>query len=114
MDGMEPRMTKNGKRKFSVEQKMAILKELETGVHYAELCRKYNLSSNTLYQWKKRLEKNGQTGLGCEGDVVAKSQYLSATKKIEELERALGRKSLEVDILKKVFEIKGIKPPEGI
>ncbi len=34
-------------------------------------------------------------------------------RKVEELEKALGRKALEVDILKKVFELKGLKLPEG-
>ena len=34
-------------------------------------------------------------------------------KRIEELERALGRKTLENDILKKSFELKGLRLPEG-
>ena len=34
-------------------------------------------------------------------------------KRIDELERALGRKALEVDVLKKAFELKGLKSPEG-
>jgi hypothetical protein len=34
-------------------------------------------------------------------------------KRIEELERALGRKTLELEVLKKAFELKGLKLPEG-
>jgi transposase len=112
MDEMEVKLTKNGKRRWSVEQKLNILKELESGVHYAELCRKYNISNQLLYTWKRRMQGSGKEGLKYEGGVVPRSQYLTAVKRIEELERVLGRKSLENDILKKVFEIKGIKLPE--
>ncbi len=113
MEELEVKLTKNGKRKWSVEQKLGILKELESGVHYAELCRKYNLSAQLLYGWRKKYQGGGKQGLSFEGEVVAKSQYLMVVKRIEELEMALGRKTLENEILKKTFEIKGIKLPEG-
>ncbi len=32
MEGTEVKLTKNGKRKWSMEQKLGILRELETGV----------------------------------------------------------------------------------
>lgn len=114
MEGTEVKLTplQRGKRKWSMEQKLGILRELESGVHYAELCRKYNLSSQTLYSWKKRFQSGGKDGLSREGGVVPKSLYLTAMKRIDELERALGRKSLENEILKKSFEMKGLKLPE--
>jgi hypothetical protein len=34
-------------------------------------------------------------------------------RRIDDLERALGRKALEVEVLKKAFELKGLKSPEG-
>ena len=113
MEEMEVKLSKSGKRKWSVEQKLGIIKELESGVHFAELCRKYNISNQQLYTWRKKFQSNGKQGLEHEGEVVAKSQYLSAVKRIEELEMALGRKTLENEILKKTFEIKGIKLPDG-
>lgn len=113
MEEMEVKLTKSGKRKWSVEQKLGILKELESGVHFTELCRKYNISNQLLYTWRKKFQGAGKQGLAFEGEVVAKSQYLTAVKRIEELEMALGRKTLENEILKKTFEIKGIKLPEG-
>jgi hypothetical protein len=39
---------------------------------------------------------------------------MALQKRVEELEKALGRKALEVDVLKKAFELKGLKPPEGM
>ena len=112
MEEMVPKITKNGKRWFSTEQKLAILKELESGVHFAELCRKYNINSNVLYRWKSRAEKLGKKGLSTNEEMIPKSRYNTAMKKISELERALGRKTLEYDILKNFFETKGIKLPD--
>ena len=45
--------------------------------------------------------------------MVPKSQVLGLQTCVEELERALGRKALEADVLKQVFELKGLKLPEG-
>jgi hypothetical protein len=39
---------------------------------------------------------------------------LGLQKRVEEFERALGRKALEVEVLKKASEHKGLKLPEGI
>jgi transposase len=114
MDEMHVAVTKSGKRKWSLEQKMGIIGELNSGVDAAELCRKYNIHAQMLYKWRRTLEFGGKEGLKAGGEIVAKGQYQAALKKIEELERALGRKTLELDILKKSFELKGLKLPEGI
>jgi putative transposase len=50
------------RRKFTVDQKLAILKEAETeGV--TQTLRKHNIYSNMLYKWKEQLETNGKEGL---------------------------------------------------
>lgn len=43
-----------GKRKWSVEKIISILKESESGVPTAELCRKHGMSDATFYNWRKR------------------------------------------------------------
>ena len=40
--------------RFTEEQIIAILREQETGVPVAELCRKHGLSSPTFYKWKAK------------------------------------------------------------
>jgi len=101
-------LTKSGKRKWSLEQKLGIVNELNSGVEITELCRKYNIHAQMLYKWRKTLESNGKEGLKNNGEVVPKSKYIEAIKKIEELEKALGRKTLELDIVKKSLEMKGL------
>ena len=74
-----------------------------------ELCRKYAVTATQMYKWKHSLDQ----GLKDSGEWVAKSVVGGLQKRIEELERALGRKALEVDVLKKAFALKGLKSPEG-
>lgn len=40
--------------RFTEEQIIGILKEHETGVSVAELCRKHGVSDATVYKWKAR------------------------------------------------------------
>ena len=40
--------------RFTEEQIIAILREQETGVVVADLCRKHGLSSATFYKWKAK------------------------------------------------------------
>jgi len=60
------------------------------------------------------LEKQLDHGLREHGELVPKSRLLPLQRKMDELERALGRKALEVDILKKFCELKELRLPEGM
>jgi len=106
-------MTKDGKRRWTVDQRMMIVNEYGSGVPAGEVCRKYNINAQTLYKWKRQAGSGGRALLRHNGEIVPRQRYLEAMKKIEELERALGRKTLELDILKKSFELKGLKSPDG-
>lgn len=60
------------------------------------------------------LEETLDHGLRDHGELIPKSRLLPLQRKIDELERALGRKALEVDILKKFCELKDLRLPEGM
>ena len=42
------------KRRFSEEQIIGILKQQESGVKTADVCREHNISQNTFYAWKSK------------------------------------------------------------
>jgi len=107
-------VSKDGRRWFKKEQKEQIVKEVEDGANRQEVCRKYGVTEQQFFRWRHALITKSKNGLGNDTVVVSKNQLQILQKKVDELERALGRKSLEVDILKKTFEIKGLKLPEGI
>jgi putative transposase len=42
------------KQRFSEEQIIGILKQHESGVKTADICREHNISQNTFYTWKSK------------------------------------------------------------
>lgn len=105
--------SQNGSKRrgrWSPEKKFAVLQEWQQGTPVEELCRRHGLHATQLYRWKKATDRS----LKETRELIPKSQVAALQKKIDELERALGRKSLEVDVLKKTFELKGLKLPEGM
>lgn len=102
---------RNNYKRYTPEEKLAIVQEWkQQGLSLEEVCRKHGLHALTVHKWKKSLER----GLQERGDLIPKAQLTALQKKVDELERALGRKALEADILKKAFELKGLKLPEGM
>jgi putative transposase len=57
------------KKRFSVEQIVAVLKQAEVGVPVAELIRKVGISEQTFYRWKKQY-------VGLESDQVREMKHL--------------------------------------
>ena len=114
MEEMKVRVTKDGRRWFTREHKEQIVKEVEGGANRTEVCRKYGITEQQFLKWRHALAVSGKEGLGPDSMVISRIRFQALEKRVEVLERALGRKSLEVDILKKTFEMKGLKLPEGI
>jgi transposase len=106
----DPPVQRGRRTRVSTEQKLAILQQWQAGTPVVELCRTHGLKANALYRWKKQLDH----GLRDHGELIPKSRLLPLQRKIDELERALGRKALEVDILKKFCELKELRLPEGM
>jgi transposase-like protein len=88
---------RGGRRRWSGEQKLAVLQEWKNRVSLEEVCRKYAMNAAQMYRWKRSLDQ----GLKEPGELVTKSHVLGLQKRFEELERALGRKALEQMCFKK-------------
>jgi transposase InsO family protein len=82
-----------------------VLQEWKNGMPLEEVCRKYGVNAAQMYRWQRSLDQ----GLKESGEMVPKNQVLGLQKRVEELERALGRKALEVDLFKKSLRAQG--PP---
>jgi transposase-like protein len=66
-----------------------------------DVCREYEIAETLYYQWRDRLLEGGKAALATPRDTSgdARDQELrDAKKRIANLERALGRKTYEVEV----------------
>jgi transposase len=91
----------DGRRRFSAEfkrEQMARVGRKEVTI--AELSRELDIDQSVVRRWKHLVETGGEAAVAANGDVVAASRLRDAEQRIRELERALGRKTMEVEILR--------------
>jgi transposase-like protein len=87
--------------KRSAEEKWEILQEGLKSGNIAETCRKHGVAPNLWYRWREEAEQGAKAALG--GRSAAGGADEEQAKRVKQLERALGRKQLEIEILKNVL-----------
>jgi transposase len=93
-------------RVFSTEEKRAIVEETrQPGSSASLVARKYNLSPSLVFRWRRLMDDGSMSGLGAGEPVVPESELKEAKARIRELERLLGKKTLETEILKDAVEL---------
>lgn len=81
-------------------QAQAVQRILSGEKTVAELSRELDMYPSVIRTWKRFAEAGATTAVQASEDVVPTSQLREANAKIRELERALGRKTMEVEILR--------------
>jgi len=87
----------------SPEEKWQIVQEGIKSGNVSETCRRHGISPSLLYRWRDEAEAGAKAG--AKAALGGKSAAAGETEKdqrIRQLERTLGRKSLEIEILKNV------------
>ena len=97
---------KRQRRQFSAVEKRRLLDETEKpGESVSTVARRYSLSPSMLFAWRKAMEAGAATGLHAEEPLVPAFEVKQLKAQIRELERMLGRKTQENEILKEAVEI---------
>lgn len=90
----------DGRRLFTAAFKQEAVQRVGRGeCTVAELSRELGVSQALLHRWKRRMEGGATVAVQADEDVVPASTLKAAQQRIKELERALGRKTMEVEIL---------------
>lgn len=85
------------RRRFTSDFKRSVVEQLLSEVASpAELCRRYNIASGQLYTWKKQYS-NGKLD-------PEPSREAELSARVQELERLLGKVTLENEFLKKAVK----------
>src|SRR3990172_1399523 len=90
----------DGRRRFTAEFKRDQISRVIRGeITLSELSREIDVSPSVVRRWKHLVDRGSQTVVAANEEVVPASLLRDAQQRIKELERALGRKTLEVEIL---------------
>ncbi len=100
------------RRRFTTEQKLAIVAEtMQPGMSISYVAREHGLSPSLAFRWRRLMSEGGKEAVRADDDVVAASEVRRLEERVRELERLLGRKTLEVEILKEALELARAKKP---
>lgn len=93
------------RRRFTTAQKKALLQEAEQpGNSISMVARRYGLSPSLMFRWKKMEKQGALAGLEADERVVGETEVKELKAKVRELERLLGKKTMEAEILKEGIE----------
>jgi len=94
------------RRRFTTEQKMAIIAEtMQPGVSMSYVARRHGLSPSLVFRWRSLMSEGGREAVRADDDVVPASEARRLEEKVRELERLLGHKTMEVEILKEALDL---------
>lgn len=99
--------TNRGPRKWlSAATKLAIVQEsYDGGRTIAEVARSHNVGLSSLIKWRKQAQTGGLQAVKNDEELVPLSEMKKLKKELRTLERMLGKKTLQVELLKDAIEI---------
>ncbi|AIO66399.1 transposase family protein [Burkholderia oklahomensis] len=93
------------RRRRSVEEKLAIVREtFEPGATVSGVARRHQVNANQVFGWRKLYQDGSLSAVSAGEQVVPASDLAEAMKQIRELQRLLGKKTMEVEILREAVE----------
>jgi transposase len=100
------------RRRFSTEQKLAVVAEtMQPGMSISYVARRHGLSPSLVFRWRRLMSDGGQEAVRADDDVIAASEVRRLEERVRELNRQLGRKTMEVEILKEALDLARAKKP---
>ena len=94
------------RRRWTAAEKMRLVEAtFAPGMTVSLVARQNGIAPNQLFTWRRLAAQGGLTATGAEEEVVPASDYRALQNQIRELQRLLGKKTLEAEILKETLEV---------
>ena len=94
------------RRRWSTAEKVRLVEEaMQPGFSVSFVARRYGISPSLLFTWKRRMLEGGHQAVAADEDVVGTSKVRELERRVRDLERLLGRKTMEVEILKEALDL---------
>ena len=100
------------RRRWSAAEKLRIVEEtMYDGESISAVARRNGVAPNLLYRWRKLMLEGGSIAVAEDDSVTSNKTVRGMESRIRELERQLGRKTMEVEILKEALDKSRSKKP---
>src|SRR3982751_3676521 len=94
------------RRRYTAQEKLSFLQEAEApGSSISAIARRYGIAPSQLFRWRRFRDEGTLTSLGAGEAVVPESELRALQAQVRELQRLLGKKTLEAEILREAIEI---------
>ena len=102
------------RRRYTANEKLTLVDAtMQPGMTVSAVARLHGVSPSLLFKWRQLMSQGGQVAVKADEDVVAASKARDLELRVRELERLLGRKTMEVEILKEALAAAREKSPSG-
>ncbi|UTV39252.1 IS3 family transposase (plasmid) [Ensifer adhaerens] len=92
------------RRRWTTERKLQIIEEsYAPGETVSSAARRHGVAPNLLYRWRRLLSEGGAVAVDSDEPVIGNSEVKKLEDRVRELERILGRKTLENEILREAL-----------
>ncbi|HCQ2684095.1 TPA: IS3-like element IS2 family transposase, partial [Escherichia coli] len=92
-------------RRRTTQEKIAIVQQsFEPGMTVSLVARQHGVAASQLFLWRKQYQEGSLTAVAAGEQVVPASELAAAMKQIKELQRLLGKKTMENELLKEAVE----------
>ncbi|MGT0822257.1 IS3 family transposase [Shigella flexneri] len=93
------------RRRRTTQDKIAIVQQsFEPGMTVSLVARQHGVAASQLFLWRKQYQEGSLTAVAAGEQVVPASELAAAMKQIKELQRLLGKKTMENELLKEAVE----------
>ncbi|EMB9654841.1 MULTISPECIES: IS3 family transposase [Enterobacteriaceae] len=93
------------RRRRTTQEKIAIVQQsFEPGMKVSLVARQHGVAASQLFLWRKQYQEGSLTAVAAGEQVVPASELAAAMKQIKELQRLLGKKTMENELLKEAVE----------
>ncbi|HHH6314071.1 TPA: IS3 family transposase, partial [Escherichia coli] len=93
------------RRRRTTQEKIAIVQQsFEPGMTVSLVARQHGVAASQLFLWRKQYQEGSLTAMAAGEQVVPASELAAAMKQIKELQRLLGKKTMENELLKEAVE----------
>jgi transposase len=94
------------RRRWSAEEKARIVQETYApGMSVSLVARQHGIAPNQLFSWRRLYVDGALSAVGAGEEVVPASDFRALQHQVRELQRLLGKKTLENEILREALDL---------